>query len=79
MYFVYVIKSLKYDWNYVGITNDIQRRIQQHNAGQNKSTKHYKPFKLIFSEEFPDRITARKREKYLKSAAGRRWMKSILF
>ena len=77
MYFVYAIKSLRKDWIYVGITNDLQRRLKQHNSGWNKSTKPYRPFELIYSEEQPDRKAARKQEKYLKSSAGKRWLKNI--
>ncbi len=75
MYFVYPIKSLNYDWVYVGITNDVQRRLNQHNAGYNISTKHYRPFVLIYSEMLPDRKSARKKEKYLKSGSGKKWLK----
>jgi putative endonuclease len=41
MYFVYTIKSQKKDWIYVGMTDHIERRLPQHNAGFNKSTKPY--------------------------------------
>ncbi|WP_373059179.1 GIY-YIG nuclease family protein [Zunongwangia sp. H14] len=76
MYFVYAIRSQLKDWIYVGMTNNVQRRIAQHNAGQNKSTKAYKPFQFLFSENFPTRPEARKREKYLKSTAGKRWIRN---
>ncbi len=75
MYYVYAIKSLVNDWIYVGMTDDIKRRLKQHNSGHNKSTKPYIPFKLVYFEEQPDREHARKREKYLKSASGKRWLK----
>jgi len=52
--------------------------LLSHNAGKVKSTKSYLPWKLIYNEEFETRIEARKREKYLKSAAGRRWRKNNL-
>ncbi len=62
---------------YVGMTNDLQRRLKEHNNGENKSTKAYKPFALIFTEEFPDRISARVKEKYLKSGIGKEFLKSL--
>ena len=76
MYYVYVIKSEKHDYNYVGITNNPERRIGEHNNGYNRTTKPYKPFKIIFVEEYPDRVTAREREKYLKSGCGKEYIKN---
>jgi len=63
------------EWVYIGMTSDIERRIVEHNSGKNKGTKPYAPFKLVYTEDHPDRISARKREKYLKTASGKRWLK----
>ena len=49
-------------------------RLKMHNFGKVKSTKHYKPFKLVYKESVENREEARKRERYLKSAAGRRFL-----
>ena len=78
MYFVYTILSLKRNWIYVGLTNNVQRRIKEHNQGWNHSTKAYAPFRLLFVENYSSRMDARKREKYLKSAAGKRWIRKTL-
>ena len=59
------------------MTNDLERRIAEHNNGVNKSTKAYRPFKLIYSETFPDRISARAKEKYLKSGIGKEFLKML--
>ncbi len=75
MYNVYAIKSTIKDWIYVGMTSNLEERLKKHNAGHNKSTKPYAPFTLVYSELQPDRISARKREKYLKSGSGKRWLK----
>ncbi|MBQ4818621.1 GIY-YIG nuclease family protein [Aquimarina sp. MMG016] len=72
MIFVYALLSEVKDWIYVGMTDNLDRRVLQHNKGYNKSTAPYRPFTLLFKEEYPNRIEARKREKYLKSAAGKR-------
>ncbi|MFA5747684.1 MAG: GIY-YIG nuclease family protein [Candidatus Absconditabacterales bacterium] len=64
MYFVYVIKSKNYNYIYVGLTDCIERRLSQHNGGKEKTTKHYAPFKLIYTEELLTRIEARGREKF---------------
>jgi len=62
---------------YVGMTNDLDRRIIEHNNGENRSTKGYKPFVLFYSEIFETRLEARKRQKYLKSGIGKEFLKSI--
>ena len=53
-------------------------RIKTHNSGKVKSTKHYRPFKLVYREEVSSRVEAREREKYLKSAAGRIFLKDVI-
>ena len=73
MYMVYILYSNDFDKYYVGMCTDIERRLQQHNAGASKSTKAFRPWKLIYSEVYESRQEARKREKYLKSGAGREW------
>ncbi len=75
MYYIYVLKSLSRNYVYVGITSCIEKRFTQHNLGKNKTTKPYRPFKIIFTEEFESRIKARKREKYLKSGCGKEYIK----
>ncbi|WP_072993170.1 GIY-YIG nuclease family protein [Pseudozobellia thermophila] len=60
---------------YVGLTSDLERRLKEHNGRKNVSTKKGVPWKVVHSEVFETRPEARKREKYLKSAAGRRWRK----
>ena len=64
MYYVYAISSLVKKYIYVGMTKDIERRISEHNTGKNRSTKAYKPFSLIYKDEFLTRVDARKKEKY---------------
>ncbi len=76
-YFVYALRSL-IDCNlYVGISADPQKRLHEHNAGMQRSTKHRKPFKLIYQEKCSDRQRAREREKTLKTGAGREFLKQI--
>lgn len=74
-YWVYVIKSCDKNYTYAGISNNIERRLGEHNNGYNKSTKPYAPFKTLFVEKCPDRKSARKREKFLKSGKGREFLK----
>jgi putative endonuclease len=78
MHYVYVITSLDRNYTYIGTTDNPQRRIEQHNKGYNRTTKPYKPFRVLLIEEYPDRSSSRKREKYLKSGVGREFLKKHL-
>jgi len=75
MYYTYAIKSKNHNYIYVGMTDNLERRLSQHNKGHNKSTKPYVPFFLFHYEEFPNRVEARKREKFLKNASGKRFLR----
>ena len=77
VYFVYAIKSMVKEYIYVGMTNDLTRRLNQHNSGWNRSTKPYIPFNLIYQEQCASRAVARTREKYWKSASGKRKLKGM--
>ncbi len=75
MFLVYIIYSLKFDRYYIGMTEEINRRLLEHNNRKNQSTKAFIPWEVVNIESFGSRIAVREREKYLKSAAGRRWRK----
>ena len=77
-YYVYAIKSLVKSYIYVGLTSSIEKRLNQHNKGQNRSTKAYRPFKLIYTEAFKTRVEARSKEIYLKSGIGKEFLKSVI-
>ena len=70
-YFVYSIKSEKDGRIYVGFSENVQKRLKEHNVGKTKSTKGYRPWKLIFTKECATRIEARELEKYYKSGIGK--------
>ncbi len=76
-YFAYLLKSENYAKSYVGITNDLKRRLLEHNSGKNLYTRRHLPWKMIYHEEYDNLGEARKREKYLKSASGRRFLRKI--
>ena len=78
MYFVYVLKSLNHEFYYKGHCQDIEARLAQHNAGLTTSTKPYRPFKVVYSEAFESHSKAIAREKYFKSAEGRRFLKTVI-
>ncbi|GAB4132651.1 MAG: hypothetical protein Fur0015_06100 [Ignavibacteriales bacterium] len=71
------MKSKTRNYIYVGLTDNIERRFNQHNKGYNKTTKPYLPFELIYLQEFETRIEARQKEKYLKSGVGKELLKKL--
>ena len=76
-YYVYVLESKEGDI-YIGYTNDLRKRLQEHNRQKNKSTKYGIPWKFIHYEAYRNRDDARRREKYLKTSQGARLLKRML-
>ncbi len=66
MHYVYVIKSKKKNWVYIGFTSDLRKRFREHNLGKVRVTKSNRPFTLIYYEAYRDESDARKREIELK-------------
>ncbi len=77
MFTVYVLKSKNADWFYVGMTSDFERRLSDHNRGYNLSTKAKAPFILLFTELYNSSSEARNREKFLKNASGKRFIRDF--
>lgn len=75
MFYVYALRSTKRNYIYVGLTKDVSRRFGEHQSGKSRTTAPYRPFEVVLVEEFPDRASARKREKYLKSGVGKEYIK----
>ena len=75
---VYVIESLTDATWYTGMAIDAVARLKEHNAGKNRFTKGHCPWKIIFTESHPDWAAARVREKYLKTSAGKNWLRKQL-
>jgi putative endonuclease len=78
MWYVYVLRSIKDNHLYTGISENPERRLRDHNSGMTKSIKSRRPFKIIYIEGCKDRMAARKREKYLKSGDGRKFIKQSI-
>jgi len=72
MVVVYVLQGSKK--RYVGITQDLQRRLFEHKAAHSRVRQMLGEFTLLLTEEFPDHASARKREVFLKSGQGRQWL-----
>ena len=76
MYFVYSIQSeINQKSFYIGITTDIERRLEEHNAGKSVHTNKFKPWKLVTYVAFQDKAKATKFESYLKKGSGRAFCK----
>ena len=80
---MYVLKSKKDDKNYIGYTTDLKKRVSDHNKGLNTSTKPRRPLVLIYYEACLSQDDAERRERYLKTTGGRRYvakrLKTYLF
>jgi putative endonuclease len=70
----YILQSLKDQRYYSGHTDNLQERLNRHNAGKVTSTKSRKPFKLHYSEQFNSKSEAYRRELFFKSFDGRKWL-----
>ncbi|MFH1597967.1 MAG: GIY-YIG nuclease family protein [Patescibacteria group bacterium] len=75
MYNVYVLRSTKNKKRYVGYTKKSPKiRLYEHNNGSNKWTRQNGPFWLMYYEKFKTKEEAAKRERFLKSGVGRKWL-----
>jgi putative endonuclease len=75
IYSVYVLRSLSGGKHYVGMATDVVARLKEHNRGKSRFTKGHIPWELLYAEEVGAAALARKREKYLKSAAVKKYLK----
>ena len=78
MYYVYVLLSLKDNKFYIGYTNDLKRRINEHNLGKNISTKPRLPLKLMYYEAHLSKSDAMRRERYFKTTKGKSVLRMML-
>jgi putative endonuclease len=78
MFFTYVLKSERDNKFYTGFTDDLEKRIEEHNKGAVASTANRRPLKLIYYEACLNEKDALKREKYFKTGFGRRFLKNRL-
>lgn len=78
MYYVYVLKSLRNGRFYTGSTDNVDRRLKEHNSGKSKYTRSTKPFELVYKEEFETRSEAFRKELFYKTGKGRDLLKDLL-
>lgn len=77
-HYVYLLRSENSGDLYLGYTTNLRKRLMEHNNGLNKSTKHARPWKLVYFEGCLDKEDALRREKYLKTNQGSRLLKRRL-
>ena len=78
MYYVYVLLSLKDSGTYTGCTNNLQRRLKQHNNGLSYATRPRKPLRLIYFEAYLYKEDALLRERYLKTDWGCYYLNKVI-
>lgn len=77
-YYTYILKSIKFSRLYIGSTDDLPNRLNEHNGGKVVSTKAYKPWELIYYEAHRMKLFARRAEIFYKTGQGRRQLKRKL-
>jgi len=77
-FYAYVIYSESHQRFYKGHCENLDLRLKEHNLGKTKSNKAFRPWKIIYYEEFDTREKAIQREKYFKTAAGRKFLKKAI-
>ena len=78
MHYIYVLRSIADDGFYIGYSANLRKRLRQHSQGDSFATSYRSPWKLIYYEAYTEREDAEGHEKYLKSGAGRRFLRSQL-
>ena len=78
MYYVYILQSLKTKKLYIGHTDDLAQRLKEHNTGRGgRYTRQNGPWTLVYRASHPERASAAKRERYLKSTRGSQEKKKL--
>ena len=75
MHYVYVLRSISDDGFYIGYSANLRKRFAQHMEGSSLATSYRGPWTLIYYEAYLEQADALGREKYLKSGAGRRFLR----
>ena len=78
MYCVYILQSETNGRYYIGHTNNIERRLQQHNTGKVRATANMRPWQVVYTEPYDDGMLARKRERWLKAQKSRRLLEEVV-
>ena len=79
MFIVYILYSQKLDRFYVGYTNQLERRISEHNRKKGKYTDIGIPWIIVYTEEFDSKKNAKNREKYIKKQKSKQFILDLIF
>ena len=77
MHYVYVLLNEAKTRTYTGVAVDVEKRLEKHNAGWIRSSRAYRPYKIIHTEPFATLSEARQKEKFYKTTTGRRRLKTF--
>lgn len=78
MYYTYALQSMKDGRWYSGMTGDLRARITTHRQGKVASTRHRRPLQLVYYEASLSQADAKRRERYLKTGRGKRYLRQRL-
>ncbi len=78
MYHVYILLNEANTKTYTGVANDVQERLEEHNVGKVKSSRAYRPYRIVHTEAFVTLSEARQKEKFYKSTTGRRKLRKLI-
>jgi putative endonuclease len=79
MYYVYILLNKAGTRTYMGVVEDVNKRLSEHNAGRVRSSRPYRPYKIICTESFATLSESRQKERFYKSTTCRRRLKEMLF
>ena len=77
-FYIYILQSLKDGSYYIGSTNSLEDRIERHKQGRSQYTKAKRPWKLVYSEEHPDRSSAVRRENQIKNRKSKDFIETLV-
>ncbi|MFA6169209.1 MAG: GIY-YIG nuclease family protein [Candidatus Margulisiibacteriota bacterium] len=77
VYYVYILRSLKNNRYYIGYTTNLLNRLTEHNTGETKGNRYFRPFELVYQEEYKTLTEARDRESFLKEQKSRKFLESL--
>ena len=77
-YFIYVLKSKKDGKFYTGCSENPERRLKEHNAGKTISLFKRRPLIIVYQEMYSEEIQAKRRERFLKTGQGRKFLKTVI-
>jgi len=78
MYYLYILLNEAKTKTYTGFTQDVEKRLNEHNSGKVTSSRLYRPYRILYTQAFETLHEARHAERFYKSTTGRRRLKQLL-